>query len=213
MEHITLPAAGWYAAPHANGEQRYWDGVAWHESVTVEPATPFMKRAVTRRTGALVAGAALVLGLVVGAISGGAGTQSEVAALKAQVSGLETDVAEGKMIGEESAEALAAATAANEATTEQRDSATARIAELEAAAGAAQAELDARAATIADLQGKVAAGDAAPPVVEAAAPQAPKSVYFKNCTAAREAGAAPVRRGDPGYASHLDRDGDGIGCE
>ncbi|MFC4025143.1 excalibur calcium-binding domain-containing protein [Oceanobacillus longus] len=39
------------------------------------------------------------------------------------------------------------------------------------------------------------------------------NVYFENCTAARNAGAAPVRSGDPGYASHLDRDGDGIGCE
>ena len=39
------------------------------------------------------------------------------------------------------------------------------------------------------------------------------SVYYKNCTAAREAGAAPVRKGDPGYAKHLDRDGDGVGCE
>lgn len=39
------------------------------------------------------------------------------------------------------------------------------------------------------------------------------SMYFENCTAAREAGAVPVRRGDPGYGSHLDRDGDGIGCE
>ena len=39
------------------------------------------------------------------------------------------------------------------------------------------------------------------------------SVYYKNCTAARAAGAAPVRRGDPGYARHLDRDNDGIGCE
>lgn len=36
---------------------------------------------------------------------------------------------------------------------------------------------------------------------------------FPNCTAARAAGAAPVRRGDPGYAPHLDRDGDGVGCE
>ena len=36
---------------------------------------------------------------------------------------------------------------------------------------------------------------------------------FTNCTAAREAGAAPVRRGDPGYGLHLDRDGDGIACE
>lgn len=36
---------------------------------------------------------------------------------------------------------------------------------------------------------------------------------FANCTAARAAGAAPVRRGDPGYAVHLDRDKDGVGCE
>lgn len=39
------------------------------------------------------------------------------------------------------------------------------------------------------------------------------SVYYANCDAARAAGAAPVRRGDPGYGSHLDRDGDGSGCE
>ena len=37
--------------------------------------------------------------------------------------------------------------------------------------------------------------------------------YYANCSAARAAGAAPVRRGDPGYASHLDRDNDGVGCE
>lgn len=39
------------------------------------------------------------------------------------------------------------------------------------------------------------------------------SVYYKNCSAARAAGAAPVRVGDPGYGRHLDRDGDGVGCE
>lgn len=39
------------------------------------------------------------------------------------------------------------------------------------------------------------------------------SVAFRNCKAARAAGAAPVRIGDPGYGTHLDRDGDGIGCE
>lgn len=36
---------------------------------------------------------------------------------------------------------------------------------------------------------------------------------FRNCAAARAAGAAPVRRGDPGYGAHLDRDNDGVGCE
>lgn len=39
------------------------------------------------------------------------------------------------------------------------------------------------------------------------------NVYYPNCAAARAAGAAPVRRGDPCFAPHLDRDGDGIGCE
>jgi len=36
---------------------------------------------------------------------------------------------------------------------------------------------------------------------------------FANCAQARAAGAAPVRIGEPGYGAHLDRDGDGIGCE
>lgn len=33
---------------------------------------------------------------------------------------------------------------------------------------------------------------------------------FPNCAAARAAGAAPVRQGDPGYSHRLDRDGDGV---
>jgi hypothetical protein len=39
------------------------------------------------------------------------------------------------------------------------------------------------------------------------------NVYYKNCDAVRAAGAAPIYRGNPGYAKHLDRDGDGVGCE
>lgn len=42
---------------------------------------------------------------------------------------------------------------------------------------------------------------------------APRTTAFANCAAARAEGAAPVRRGDPGYGTHLDGDGDGIGCE
>jgi hypothetical protein len=40
-----------------------------------------------------------------------------------------------------------------------------------------------------------------------------RSRPFVNCAEARAAGAAPVRRGEPGYGRHLDRDGDGVGCE
>lgn len=41
----------------------------------------------------------------------------------------------------------------------------------------------------------------------------PANVYYKNCTAARNAGAAPLHRGEPGYRSAMDRDGDGIACD
>ena len=39
------------------------------------------------------------------------------------------------------------------------------------------------------------------------------SVPYPNCAAARAAGAAPLYRGQPGYAPKLDRDGDGVACE
>ena len=47
----------------------------------------------------------------------------------------------------------------------------------------------------------------------AATPTPAGSVLFESCDAARAAGEAPVRRGDRGYGSHLDGDGDGIACE
>jgi len=50
--------------------------------------------------------------------------------------------------------------------------------------------------------------------VTAKAPAAAEgSAYYENCDAARAAGAAPVRAGDPGYGPYLDRDRDGVGCE
>ncbi len=42
--------------------------------------------------------------------------------------------------------------------------------------------------------------------------QSPLASY-PNCKAAKAAGAAPLYRGDPGYSSKLDRDGDGVACE
>lgn len=44
-------------------------------------------------------------------------------------------------------------------------------------------------------------------------PPQPADVYYANCSEVRAAGAAPIRRGDPGYSRKLDRDGDGIACE
>ncbi|WP_430625831.1 excalibur calcium-binding domain-containing protein [Streptomyces sp. NBC_01264] len=41
----------------------------------------------------------------------------------------------------------------------------------------------------------------------------PKDVSYRNCAEARAAGAAPIRRGQPGYGRYLDRDDDGIACD
>jgi len=45
------------------------------------------------------------------------------------------------------------------------------------------------------------------------APGTVPGVTYANCTEARAAGVTPLHRGQPGYSSKLDRDGDGIACE
>jgi len=37
--------------------------------------------------------------------------------------------------------------------------------------------------------------------------------YYPNCAAARAAGAAPMRIGEPGYREELDADRNGVACE
>ncbi|MEL7977573.1 DUF1524 domain-containing protein [Isoptericola sp. F-RaC21] len=51
------------------------------------------------------------------------------------------------------------------------------------------------------------------PTADATDPTDGGQTPFASCAEARAAGAAPVRRGDPGYSSRLDGDGDGVGCE
>ncbi|RSX57779.1 DUF4236 domain-containing protein [Bifidobacterium samirii] len=83
-----------------------------------------------------------------------------------------------------------------------------------------QSDLDAREANIAQREQEKqrkqqeAIQAAQQQQSQAVAPQQPQqNVYFKNCSEARAAGAAPIYRGQPGYSSKLDRDGDGIACE
>ncbi|RFA13880.1 hypothetical protein B7R21_07375 [Subtercola boreus] len=80
------------------------------------------------------------------------------------------------------------------------------------AADAKPAPTPAEAPVPAQVEPAASAPAPAAPAPEPVAP-APADVTYKNCDAVRAAGAAPIYRGDPGYSSKLDRDGDGIGCE
>ena len=63
------------------------------------------------------------------------------------------------------------------------------------------------------VAGGVAAGLVGFAPVASAAPSPTPVAYYKNCQAARDAGVAPIYRGQDGYRSALDRDGDGVACE
>lgn len=92
-----------------------------------------------------------------------------------------------------------------------------------------RAEHDAMARVLADCRDTATpAGQAAPAPAEPqpappaapadvapapAAPPAPGAVYYANCAAARAAGAAPLRAGQPGYREQMDGDRDGVACE
>ncbi|OMH34106.1 DUF1524 domain-containing protein [Tersicoccus sp. Bi-70] len=83
-----------------------------------------------------------------------------------------------------------------------------------AAAVPAPAPAPAAPAPAAPAPAVPAPAPAAPVQPAIPAPAAPgSSVYYPNCRAARAAGVAPLHRGDPGYRSGMDGDGDGIACE
>jgi hypothetical protein len=68
-------------------------------------------------------------------------------------------------------------------------------------------------------QGQAVGSNTSPPprpvptLPSAPTPVAPSSVSYANCAAVRAAGKSPLLRGQPGYSTKLDRDGDGRACE
>ena len=232
---IMSSPAGWY--PQPDGQQRYWDGELWTEhfapGVPTETPTGVARRNWFRRHKILTAiGALLLFGMFSG-LAGGGNTKSitiapvvdpvatsaaadqgaaETAAAEkaaAEVAATEAAAAADKAAAEASAQATADATAA-QATADAAAKATAdAVAATKAKAAAAKnAQAVAAASAKADAAAAAAAAAAVPPPAPPAA-----SVYYENCTAARAAGVTPIYRGQPGYASKLDRDNDGIACE
>lgn len=146
--------------------------------------------------------------LLVASVSACGSAQDNIelqSAPKAPVVALPSPATTDNAIAEAAAKAQADAAAA--AAKAQADAAAAAAKAKAAAAAKAKAAAAAKAKAAAAAKAKGAAAAAAK-----AAP-APVSVYYANCAAVRAAGAAPIRIGEPGYSTKLDRDGDGIGCE
>lgn len=115
-----------------------------------------------------------------------------------------------KSLEKVAAEKAAADKAAGEQAAAEKAAAAAKAAADRAAADQAAAQQAAK-----QVPAPAAPAPAPAPVVPApvrVAP-APAAVSYANCTAVRAAGAAPIYAGTPGYGKHLDRDGDGIGCD
>ena len=74
-------------------------------------------------------------------------------------------------------------------------------------AGATLVEPEGRAQALAVM------GDAAVAVGVARARPPQPGDYWGGCNDAREAGTAPIYRGEPGYRENMDGDGDGVACE
>jgi hypothetical protein len=112
------------------------------------------------------------------------------------------------------AEAAEAAKAKEAAEAKKTEAAAAAKAKEAADAKKAKAAAAAKAKKAAEAKAALAAEKARKKkIAEAEVRKSPSSAYYKNCTAVRNAGAAPIYRGEPGYSRKLDRDGDGIACE
>jgi hypothetical protein len=75
-----------------------------------------------------------------------------------------------------------------------------------------RAERNAAATVLSGCPGEPLPGDPAEAASVEPAP-APADTGYADCDAVRAAGAAPIRRGEPGWTDAFDGDGDGVGCE
>ncbi|GAB3662134.1 excalibur calcium-binding domain-containing protein [Glycomyces tarimensis] len=187
--------------------------------------TDYLRTAPTRHRWVVAATAIaiLLLGMMLGAVTFGpaqssldelesANTAAEASASvqRDRIEELEDQVAEqGAIITDQ--DSVIAETDGRETELDQResglDSREEGLDERSAELDAREEALDSREAAL-DAQEQEATGSGS-----GSEESGGDSTYYENCDAARADGAAPVRTGDPGYGSHLDRDGDGVGCE
>ncbi|MBX3094250.1 MAG: excalibur calcium-binding domain-containing protein [Cryobacterium sp.] len=167
----------------------------------------FFAKPTSRKVAAIVGGATLVIGIGMGASSANGSAKAEIDSLKSQLSTVEDQNTHLSAKVDELTKSNEKLEKTNKSLETSSSTKTATITSLSKDLQAAKADLEITTQRIEELE---AATQRPAPI---AAPMAPKSVYYKNCTEARNAGVTPIYQGQPGYATHLDRDRDGIACE
>jgi hypothetical protein len=171
-----------------------------------------------RRRWAPVAAACLA-GLLMGTGIGALGGASDLAQARegTRVTDAARRAAETKARDAAEAQAQAesaradAETARGAAETATRAAQDAR-ASVEAQLADAQRQVEGLEAQLSTAQAALAAVSASAAAATDASAKGSREVSYKNCSQVRDAGAAPIRRGDPGYSRKLDKNGDGIAC-
>jgi len=195
---------GWY--DNGRGGKQWHDGTAWTTVLHPDSLKRERRRVPLVLLGWAAAGS-MFLGIIFGVALSPAGPQAENAAVIPSPSASEsaataTLLAEQETLVEERA-ALAVQQTAADKREKALDKKEAQIVEDRRILTKAQQKVEKQAKQVEKAKKKA----------KKANNPAPTYAYYDNCAAARAAGAAPVYAGDPGYGSHLDRDGDGVGCE
>lgn len=169
-----------------------------------------------------------VLAFLIGLGVGGDGEDSreeraaEVGDLEEQVAGVEEQLDELGTQVSDIQKTVEAPEAEQAERVEQLEGEVASLQKQVAALKEERDALDARRAEqgqrIQQLESQLASAQQSPSAGGAGGGSSPSqggsaSAQYANCSEARAAGAAPLRRGEPGYDSSLDGDNDGVACE
>ncbi|MEV8338658.1 excalibur calcium-binding domain-containing protein [Leucobacter sp. NPDC077196] len=162
-----------------------------------------------------------LLAFGLGSAAGGSGSAAERSSLASAEQELKSELVSANLEIEDAESVVAEA---EQEATEARDELDQRLeltASLEAEVQEHATQVseltsnnEALAAQVAELEAATQAVQFVDtPVAEEVPPPTAAATYYENCSAVRAAGASPLFASSPGYASHLDRDGDGVACE
>ncbi|MFD5598918.1 excalibur calcium-binding domain-containing protein [Leucobacter sp. NPDC058333] len=168
-----------------------------------------------------------LLAFGLGSAAGSSGSAGERSSLAASEEQLQSDLTAANVAVDEAETLTAEAEQEAEAARDKLAESTELASSLQAQVKAHETKVTELTSSNETLTAQVADLQAAPPAAQFAetapqaetsapaesAPQPQPGAYYQNCTAARNAGAAPLTSASPGYGPHLDRDGDGVACE